>query len=244
MPSIMLSCGHIMHISCLIRKLRKRWPGPRITFFFTECPTCRKPIEIKGCPEIEKELSKIHDLFNLVKSKALQRFKFEGLEKLESERLLNPKDKFYLNPEGLALAKLSYYMCYKCQIPYFGGLKSCENDNENLADYKAEELICGKCAGIGNMKSCKIHGNDFLEYKCKFCCSVAQWFCWGTTHFCQNCHQRQLNGDYISKYPIKKLPKCPGPMKCPLKIEHLPNGTEFAIGCAICRNNIENYKTF
>ena len=35
---------------------------------------------------------------------------------------------------------------------------------------------------------CPKHGTDFLEYKCRYCCSVAVWFCFGTTHFCEPCH--------------------------------------------------------
>ncbi len=40
------------------------------------------------------------------------------------------------------------------------------------------------------------------------------------------------------------LDKCPGPEECPLKIEHPPNGEEFALGCALCREYKTNYKEF
>lgn len=57
----------------------------------------------------------------------------------------------------------------------------------------------------------------------------------------------------MSKYTKDKLPKCAGKDKCPLKIEHHPNGDESALGCcnliiiillAICRNQKENAKNF
>jgi hypothetical protein len=35
---------------------------------------------------------------------------------------------------------------------------------------------------------CPKHGTDYLEYKCRYCCSVAVFFCFGTTHFCNACH--------------------------------------------------------
>ena len=73
------------------------------------------------------------------------------------------------------------------------------------------------------------------EHKCQYCCAAATWFCWGKAHFCVNCHDRQLRGDYVSRYPREKLPVCPGRELCPLKIEHPPNGTPFALGCIICR---------
>ena len=40
--------------------------------------------------------------------------------------------------------------------------------------------------------SCPKHGTEAIEWKCKFCCSVASWFCWGTTHFCDDCHRKQV----------------------------------------------------
>ncbi len=236
-----------MHVQCLMERLKKRWPGPRITFFFAECPSCRRFVSASKHPEISQELTKLKVIYDDVRTKAMQRMKFEGLEVSEKHRLTDPKDVYYNRPEELALAKLSYYMCYKCGVPYFGGLKSCENDNEGQQNYKPNELVCGKCAATGStagVKTCKTHGTEYIEYKCRFCCSVAQWYCWGTTHFCQSCHTRQAKGDYVSKYPASKLPKCPGPALCPLKVMHPANGTEFAIGCAICRNHLENYKQF
>jgi hypothetical protein len=53
----------------------------------------------------------------------------------------------------------------------------------------------------------------------------------GSTHFCEPCHKRQVDGDYVSKYTKDKLPKCPGKDKCPLQIDHKPNGDESALGC-------------
>ena len=175
LPSISLECGHIMHVQCLLEKLRKRWPGPRITFFFAECPSCRQFVKIKGNKEIEKEIASIMDMYDLIKKKAVQRMKYEGLDKLEKDRLNNPKDRFYNNPEELAMTKLSYYLCYNCGTPYFGGLKSCENDNENQQNFEPSELICGKCVSVNSVpgqKICKVHGTEYIEYKCKFCCSI------------------------------------------------------------------------
>ena len=53
---------------------------------------------------------------------------------------------------------------------------------------------------------CPKHGTDYLEYKCRYCCSVAVFFCFGTTHFCNACHddfQRVVN------IPKTELPQCP-----------------------------------
>ena len=59
--------------------------------------------------------------------------------------------------------------------PYFGGMKQCDAVND-YNDFKKEELVCGKCSAVsvgGGIKNCKTHGTDFIEFKCKFCCSIA-----------------------------------------------------------------------
>ena len=104
----------------------------------------------------------------------MERAKFEDLHK--SERLKTKGDRFYNDLEGFALYKLSYYQCFKCAEPYFGGMKDCEAGQNAYNNFKKEELVCGKCAAVsvgGGVKNCKTHGMDFIEYKCKFCCSIA-----------------------------------------------------------------------
>jgi E3 ubiquitin-protein ligase MYCBP2 len=118
--------------------------------------------------------------------------------------------------------------------------------------------VCPSCAGGALAASCSIHGKEFIEYKCAFCCNVSTWFCWGAsflptfasflagvlsararsgkTHFCDECHARQQRGDYMNKKPRSELPVCPGPEKCPLRRPHPPNGEEFSLGCALCAN--------
>ncbi len=91
-------------------------------------------------------------------------------------------------------------------------------------------------------QDCPKHGTEFLEWKCRFCCSVAVWYCFGTTHFCDKCHQ--IPGEMTGKSK-EDLPKCPaapqgkpltGATECPLKLRHPPAGEEFALGCGQCRN--------
>jgi hypothetical protein len=55
-------------------------------------------------------------------------------------------------------------------------MKDCDAANIDYQNYKKEELVCGKCAAVavgGGVKICPSHGTDFIEFKCKFCCSVA-----------------------------------------------------------------------
>lgn len=77
----------------------------------------------------------------------------------------------------------------------------------------------------GNI-TCAKHKTDFIDYKCRYCCDLALWFCFGTTHFCDKCHRN----------PYDTAPKvCKGPEKCPLKGNHAKNGEEYALGCSLCR---------
>ena len=122
---------------------------------------------------------------------SLERAKFEDLHK--DPRLAKVGDIFYNDLQGYALKKLSYYNCFKCSNPYFGGMKDCDAAANDIQNFKKEELVCGKCAAVavgGGTKTCPKHGQDFIEFKCKFCCSIAQWFCWGNTHFCEPCHKK------------------------------------------------------
>ena len=245
-PSIMMKCGHIFHLHCISKRLEIRWHRPRITFNFCLCPLCKIWIEFPVDSPLEVKMQENLAMFEDIKKKSLERLKHEGKDK--DERLNNSKDPYYNKPMEYAIAIYSYYQCYKCKKPYFGGLKSCEmmlqEDNQGKQDFDPKELVCANCCDVLPLENCVNHGKDYIEFKCKFCCNIAQWFCWGNTHFCEPCHKRQCNGDYVSKLAKDKLPKCPGKEKCPLRIEHKANGEEFALGCSFCRNYKDNQKGF
>jgi len=241
-PSVQMICGHIVHYHCLVTQLEKRWVGPRITFNFAKCPSCNEWAHVPDSSHITSLMDSILELFSDIREKALKRLKFEGME--NDSRLTTHGDHYYNQREKYALDRLSYYECFKCKKPYFGGKKECEQ-NLDRDHYDQSELVCPACSAIGMQGTdCPTHGKDFIEFKCKFCCSVSAWFCWGNTHFCDSCHTRQNNGDYLTRKKRDELQKCLGPSKCPLKVKHPPNGEEFALGCAVCRNLKDNYKEF
>jgi hypothetical protein len=242
-PAIILTCSHSLHYHCIIESLEKRWVGPRITFKFAKCPQCSAWIDAPYNPIISSKMREIRNLYDDIREKALKRLKFEGME--NDARLNNPHDQnYYRQPERYALDRFSYYECYNCKHPYFGGKKECEQ-NQDREQYDPKELVCPSCAAEGQEGTdCPRHGKDFIEFKCRFCCSIAAWYCWGTTHFCEGCHTKQNNGDYLNRKPREQLPKCPGKEECPLKVRHPPNGDEFALGCAVCRNLALNKQDF
>lgn len=226
-PCVWMTCGHVIHYHCLLMALENGYPGPRITFNFAKCLECYSWIHVPYNPTIADKMQTIIEMYNLINTKAKALLVSEG--RLSEFELLDPS----------AIDSLSYYMCFNCNVPYFGGNRNCENDLER-GEFVPEELVCPSCSFANSVNSeCKIHGINYIVYKCKFCCKVAELFCWGNTHFCEDCHNQQKNGDYLNRKSKDELPECPGRPECLLEIEH-ESGQELALGCSLCSSLIDN----
>lgn len=242
-PVIELDCGHFTHLHCVKGMLKARWAGWRITFRYACCTICSAPLSVaKTNPELDASLfTEARELEEKVRAKALMRCKYEGLDK-DPEFLNDKEGRFDNDLATYAMHRLAYYMCHKCQSPYFGvDARRCGAGN---ADFKPEELVCGGCVPLaGGVSKCKKHGTDYLEWKCRFCCSVAVFFCFGTTHFCDTCHDNYSKMQRLQRE--EKLPCFPAAPNgvqlkagtpCPLGILHPAPGEEFPLGCGLCRN--------
>lgn len=234
-PAIQLICGHVFHLTCCRDVLTKRWPGPRITFTFSLCPICKADMDH---PVLQDLLKPVRSLFEDVKRKGLMRLEYEGLDR--SEAITSPSGRFFGDAVGFAMDRYAYYVCCKCNKAYFGGEARCDAEAEGGDDYDPNELVCGACSDVSRAQMCPKHGTDFLEYKCRYCCSVAVFFCFGTTHFCNPCHDDFRRVTNMAK---KDLPHCPAGSRarqlqgeCPLHVQHPATGEEFALGCGVCRN--------
>ncbi|CAB3398193.1 unnamed protein product [Caenorhabditis bovis] len=234
-PCIRLECDHIFHYHCVRMILDRRWNGPRIVFRFMHCPLCIQKISHPGLTDLLEPLLVIRQE---VIEKAKMRLEYDGL--MSSPALTDPRSEFFNQPEEYALDRYMYVLCHKCKKAYFGGESRCQAALDS-SQYNPEELICGACSDTTGVQVCPRHGVEFLEYKCRFCCSIAVYFCFGTTHFCAPCHD---DFQRLMTLPKNLLPPCPvGPRSmpldepsCPLKMKHPPTGEEFAMGCGICRN--------
>eukprot|EP00656_Telonema_subtile_P011341 TRINITY_DN15590_c0_g1_i1.p3 TRINITY_DN15590_c0_g1~~TRINITY_DN15590_c0_g1_i1.p3 ORF type:complete len:117 (-),score=11.80 TRINITY_DN15590_c0_g1_i1:71-421(-) len=92
-------------------------------------------------------------------------------------------------------------------------------------------MVCGQCSAkaLGHKgTSCQQHQDEYIEYKCRYCCSIAAFFCFGNTHFCDRCHS--------------EWEKAPGKLQareCDCGTPHPPNGkgasAEHCFGCSLCR---------
>ncbi|KAM9960087.1 hypothetical protein ACTFIW_009212 [Dictyostelium discoideum] len=222
-PCIQLECGHIFHKKCCSSVLKKRWTSSRISFGFVKCALCSQNMQH---PCLDKYLTPINELYGFIKVKALNRLSLFGVEK--DVDFDDPLSKWYNNKEGYVMDRFSYFMCFKCKKPYFGGEKVCAIADENriAGEHKPEELVCGGCSSSGN-ENCKIHGKEFIEYKCKYCCRISAFFCWGNSHFCVECHR---NVNHVAQIPKTQLPQC----KCEGSEKHI-SGEEFCYGCSMCK---------
>lgn len=147
-------------------------------------------------------LTPIQELYKDVRRKALMRLEYEGLH--NTEAIVAPGTKFHNDPALYAMDRYAYYVCYKCNKAYYGGEARC--DAEIGENYDPTELVCGACSDVARAQMCPKHGTDFLEYKCRYCCSVAVFFCFGTTHFCNPCHD---DFQRVTNLPKNELPSCP-----------------------------------
>ncbi|XP_069365103.1 E3 ubiquitin-protein ligase MYCBP2 isoform X3 [Maniola hyperantus] len=231
-PAIQLSCGHVFHLHCCKKVLANKWVGPRITFSFAQCPICKEDMTHWTLEEL---LAPIRRLSDEVRRKALMRLEYEGLG------AGGTRGRSLADPAAYAMERYAYYVCHKCGKAYFGGLARCEVENSGW--WEPTELVCGACSDVAGARVCPKHAADFLEYKCRYCCSVAVFFCFGTSHFCNSCHD---DFQRVTNIPRHLLPQCPaGPKgeqlpgtsdECPLHVQHPPTGEEFALGCGVCRH--------
>jgi len=240
-PTILLtSCKHAFHYQCVYKMLELRWNGPRITFGFRGCPLCKKDMRHEGLDKLNEPLDK---LYESVKAKSLMRLQYEKLD--THPDIVNENGRFYNDVAGFAMNKYAYYMCYKCQQPYYGGEAVCAAA-VGAKNFDPSELLCPSCSPI-RVEDCPRHGKDYIEFKCRYCCTIAVWFCFGTTHFCEPCHNNISALNAIKK---EDRPQCPCKPKdrystpealkdvkgCPLGLKHPVSGEEFCLGCGLCRN--------
>jgi len=232
------SCAHSFHYHCLREQVERGFSTARITFGHLNCPLCRTQVQH---PSLTKLLQPFLDLREDVVRKSELRLQYMNLT--NDERIASKYDGDKI---AFALDTLCYYKCFKCSSAYFGGVRSCEAEAEAAqSDRKIDrsELVCGACsAGALDVQICPLHGKDYLGFKCRYCCSPSIWFCFGTTHFCDTCHNDHSRLTSTAKEELVKCPAGPGnkPLddvdECPLGLKDCIPGEERALGCSICRN--------
>ena len=242
-PCIQLSsCGHVFHAECLEALVAARWNGPRIDFGFLNCPMCKTRME---APELDAVLAPLRELEAKMEGKLELRAQFMRLG--EAEEVTTAGSEYYGDVMAYARHRIMYFLCSECDEPYFGGDYRCVAAGGGDREFDPSELVCGGCsARASGVELCSKHGAEYMVYKCRYCCAPSVWFCFGTTRFCDPCHNNVSAVQGIAEGG--DAPKCPvGPVctqlpdgPCPLGIKHPDVGSEFCMGCGLCKE-MERY---
>ena len=162
----------------------------------------------------------------------------EGYDK--TGRVVTQGDIYFGDLAAFAMKNCTFYECFKCREPYFGGMEDCMQAMQSENNLKKEDLMCRKCSieelGLGK-SMCEIHGNEFVDWKCMYCCSIALFICTGGTgNYCTPCHNDAMAGK------LNPTSKCVGGKDCPLGLPGHPVASKdakisrFPLGCSICRS--------
>ena len=185
-PCVRVCETHVFHGQCIYDYVEKGCTSLNITFNFLNCPTCKKMMTIPASlPVIGPVFAHHLDKRQQILSMAMIEAKAAGLD--SSFKLTDPNDAFYNDWPGLALASCTFYECYVCKKPYFGGMNDCRQQMQEERTTLNQHLRCQECLskelGFGQ-QSCERHGKTFIDYKCRFCCNIALYVCFNGTHFC------------------------------------------------------------
>jgi hypothetical protein len=219
-PLIKSHCNHLIHRKCLKELLLKKWTSPRINFNYLNCTQCGELMKFIDDFEfnniIEEDLHLL-DKINKIGKKIIQT---EGLNKELEGLNLNGKEDKYIKDN------FNFYLCSICKSPYYGGQRYCDQE-EYYENFDPKGLICAKHDKKNLPKGSCLHGLEFLIFKCKFCCSFANYVCFGGVRTCASCHKK------LSVLKDGVTNNCKGGEYCPLKIKKHDLG-DCCLGCAIC----------
>jgi len=210
-PAMRLHCGHAVHGACVNQMIDSvEWKGKLITPAALRCPS--------GCGQLiahqllEKRVAPMMQLIEKARAVSRQSASEDGTPDMTDRELE---------------AKYSAYQCVDCGEAFSGGLRECdvESDNEDK-----RPAVCGACQRKGG-KSCRKHGQEFMEAKCNYCCQVATFNCGGGQYlFCTPCHVRAAVAFHQGKFgewernEIPRIPSC-DPATCPFGGKHPPGVT-------------------
>ena len=227
-PVVKLRCNDFFHYDCLKECLQRQWCTKRITFGFLMCANCKTQMGLPiDCADLRTFYEPAKELMVKVIQISLNKLKIDGREK--DDQLVKPTSRFYQKNQEYAMAIYAIYQCNKCKNPFIGGQVNCEAEaNVDPDPNNRETYMCLDCSGG---KKCQFHGADAIVYKCRFCCQIATWFCFGTTHFCNPCHEKQCkDASFAKNGPWEVCDKS----KCPFNGNHKSPPSDDNLGCSLC----------
>jgi hypothetical protein len=86
-----------------------------------------------------------------------------------------------------AMFHFEFAPCKQCRLPFFVRAHDCGADAAAEAGGAAVDppmpvgdMLCGTCREArGGVVTCSIHGKDSIMWKCRYCCKMATYECFG-----------------------------------------------------------------
>ena len=120
---VRLACGHVFHANCIALMFEHSHSTLRITFGYMDCPSCKAEIQIPSpayVPILSEMIKQHLNNKRKITKLAIKTAREEGCEK--SGRVATPGDAYYGKLEEFAMHFCTFYTCYACHEPYFGGM--------------------------------------------------------------------------------------------------------------------------
>lgn len=209
-----LACGHKWHTHCLVEQLETAQPNSSERLLFTGCQ-CAKCGQICHHPALENLTRTTDVLRNKVQQLVQEQLTLDAPQSWTSANAIldaNERQKATRALVEEGLRKYAFYLCAHCKEPYFGGTVDCA-DEFRERDTAAERL-CVACTPKSQVICHNpLQHRGHLVWKCRYCCQPATHLCYGTVHFCDDCHERNSRRvqemQQLQRQPFRSKPSPP-----------------------------------
>lgn len=261
-----LNCGHKWHLSCLSDQIQTAQPvpGQRILFNGCQCAKCGMICDHPDLEHLTRTTDVLRDQVNALIEEQLALELPDVWKNAQQEQPSESHRSAHTSLVHLlhdARRRYAFYLCSHCKQPYFGGTIECADALEPptmSSSAPTEQRLCVACTPHSQIlcQNPLAHAR-YIIWKCRFCCQPATHVCYGNTHFCNDCHDR--NVERYKVHPPSSRPHhiapipCPGPATCPYPLppssnsastevlQYHHNGptvsSEQVYGCAWCQSN-------
>lgn len=265
MTTIELGCGHVWHLECIRQQLQHAQPTPaqRLLFSGCRCAKCGVFCDHEALHDLTRTTDVFRSQVDDLIAEQLQ-IDFPDVWRHASAASCTNRheniddDNNSKNNRSSALEalmeegrrKYAFYLCGHCHQPYFGGTVECA-EQDHREQTSSEDRLCPGCSTASH-RQCRdpTDHRSSLVWKCRYCCSIATFVCYGTVHFCSACHSRSTkrtreqprNHNAGGPPKLEAIP-CPGGEACThpkLRGQtHHQNGDDVSCEqvyhCAVCQ---------